>query len=59
MKHFVNIFNIIGTSININFQKLAEVRRAKMIQEGIEVNSINWELYVKVLEAKHQALLHS
>jgi hypothetical protein len=30
------------------------VRRAKMIEEGFDVNCINWELYVKVLEAKYE-----
>jgi hypothetical protein len=32
------------------------VRRAKMIREGFSVDSINWDLYAKVLEAKHERL---
>jgi hypothetical protein len=32
-----------------------ETRRAKLIQEGYDVNSVNWELYARVLEAKHRA----
>lgn len=49
---FRNIFLNLGSTININFRNLAMTRRAKMIEEGYEVNSINWDLYVKVLEAK-------
>jgi hypothetical protein len=52
MAMFRNIFLNLGTTININFRNLAMTRRAKMIEEGYEVNCINWDLYVKVLEAK-------
>jgi hypothetical protein len=43
----------------MNFRKLVETRRAKLIEEGYEVNSINWEHYAKVLEAKNQLLVSS
>lgn len=41
-------------STKINYEMLAKVRRAKMIEEGRieEANRINWELYTKVLIAK-------
>jgi hypothetical protein len=52
---FKNIFLNLGTTLNIDFKNLAMTRRAKMIEEGYDVNCINWDLYVKVLEAKAQA----
>ena len=55
MTMFKNIFLNLGTTLNIDFKNLAMTRRAKMIDEGYEVNCINWDLYVKVLEAKAQA----
>lgn len=54
MPMFKNIFLLLDSTINVDFRNLAMVRRAKMIEEGYEVNCINWELYVKVLEAKAQ-----
>jgi hypothetical protein len=57
MNMFKNVFENLGFTVNIDFKKLAEVRREKMIQTGLNVNSINWELYVKVLEAKHELLV--
>lgn len=56
MKLFKNIFGNLGFTLNINFKKLVEVRRAKMIKEGYDVSCINWELYAKVLEAKNNKL---
>lgn len=53
---FKNVFLNLGFSININFKNLVQVRRAKMIEEGYDVSSINWDLYVKVLEAKRRML---
>jgi hypothetical protein len=52
---FRNIFDRISSTARLNYRLLVETRRAKMIQEGYEVNSINWEHYAKVLEAKHAA----
>lgn len=57
MSVFKNIFENLGFTVNIDFRRLVEVRREKMIRDGLEVNSINWELYAKVLEAKHQRML--
>jgi hypothetical protein len=57
MSIFKNIFQNLGFTININFKRLVEVRREKMIRDGLNVNCINWELYAKVLEAKHQRML--
>ena len=53
---FKNIFLTIGSSMNINFVQLVNVRRAKLQQEGYNTDSVNWEHYAKVLEAKHQLL---
>lgn len=55
MSIFKNIFLNLGTTLNIDFKNLAMSRRAKMIEEGYDVSCINWDLYVKVLEAKAQA----
>lgn len=53
MTQFKNIFATFNPmQIQMNFRKLVETRRAKLIQQGLEVNSINWEHYAKVLEAK-------
>ena len=57
MKLFKNIFENLGFTINVNFKKLVEVRREKMIREGMNVDCINWDLYAKVLEAKHQIIV--
>jgi hypothetical protein len=60
MKQFKNIFlNFSSTQVKMNFKKLVETRRAKLIDEGYEVNSVNWEHYAKVLEAKNQLLVAS
>jgi hypothetical protein len=60
MKQFKNIFlNFSSIQVKMNFRKLVETRRAKMIQEGYNVNSINWEHYAKVLEAKNELLVAS
>lgn len=53
MKQFKNIFLTLGNSVGINFRQVVEVRRAKLIDEGYNVNSVNWEHYAKVLESKH------
>jgi hypothetical protein len=52
MIQFKNIFLNLGNSVRIDFGQLAEVRRAKLIKDGYNVERINWDLYVKVLEAK-------
>ena len=56
MSLFKNIFLTIDSSTSIDFKHLAMVRRAKMIREGFSVDCINWDLYAKVLEAKHERL---
>jgi len=56
MKQFKNIFLNLTKSINVDFKRLVFVRRAKMIEEGFNVNSVNWDHYAKVLEAKHELL---
>ncbi len=57
MKQFKNIFmNLSTLQVNVNFRKLVETRRAKLIDEGYNVNNVNWEHYAKVLEAKSQQL---
>ncbi len=53
---FKNIFDRLSASTRINFSKMVETRRAKMINEGYDVNYVNWEHYAKVLEAKHNAM---
>jgi hypothetical protein len=54
MSQFKNIFLNLGNSVRINFEQLAATRRAKLINEGYDVERINWELYVKVLEEKRK-----
>jgi hypothetical protein len=57
MKQFKNIFlNLSTLQVNVNFRKLVETRRAKLIDEGYNVNNVNWEHYAKVLEAKSQQI---
>ena len=57
MKQFKNIFlNLSTLQVNVNFVKLVETRRAKLINEGHNVNNVNWEHYAKVLEAKSQQI---
>ena len=57
MRQFKNIFlNLNTLCVNVNFRKLVETRRAKLINEGYNVNNVNWEHYAKVLEAKNQQL---
>lgn len=56
MVQFKDIFNTITYRTKINFKKFVEVRRAKMIADGLNVNGINWELYAKILEVKQQNL---
>lgn len=57
---FKSIFeNKIPSTVNVNFKQVAEVRRAIMLNEGIDVNSINWDLYAKILEAKSKQLIQS
>ena len=58
MKIFTDIFLTLSYDAKVDFKKLVEVRRAKMIQEGYEVNHINWELYAKVLEVRHQSMMN-
>ncbi len=57
MKQFKNIFlNYNPLQVKMNFGKLVETRRAKLIREGFEVNCINWEHYARVLEAKSELI---
>ena len=56
MSFFKNIFNYIDAQTRINFEQLAYVRRAKLEAEGFRTDHVNWEHYVKVLEAKHEEL---
>jgi len=56
MKQFKNIFLNLSADARVNFNRIAETRRSKMIKDGLEVNHINWEHYARVLEAKHEAL---
>ena len=59
MKQFKNIFLTLGNTVGINFSQLVEVRRAKLIQEGYNVDNVNWEHYAKVLEAKNEGRILS
>lgn len=57
MKQFINIFTIINTKVvNINFKKLAELRKYILESQGVNTNSINWNHYVNVLEAKNKLI---
>jgi hypothetical protein len=61
MRFFKNIFITIHPSNTtyIDFDKLVEVRRAKLQQLGYETGAINWEHYKKVLKAKYEKLKNS
>lgn len=59
MTIFKNIFGNAGFTVNFNFKNLVNVRRAKLIEAGIDVSCINWDLYARVLEAKHELNRHS
>jgi hypothetical protein len=60
MGQFKNIFiNFSPIHLKMDFRKLVETRRAKLIKEGYDVNWINWEHYAKVLEAKSQSILYT
>ena len=59
MKQFKNIFLNLGNTVGINFSQLVEVRRAKLIQEGYNVDNVNWEHYAKVLKAKNEGRILS
>lgn len=54
MKQFKNIFLNLGFSIKVDFVQLVYTRRAKLIEEGFNVNNVNWDHYAKVLQAKHE-----
>lgn len=54
MKIFKNIFDNLGFTVNLNFKNLVKVRRAKLIEAGVNVDRINWDLYARVLEAKYE-----
>jgi hypothetical protein len=56
MKQFKNFFLTFSGSANVNFLKLAYIRRGKLIEEGYNVNNVNWDHYAKVLEAKAQII---
>lgn len=56
MKQFRNIFIKLSPFARVDFRKMVYVRRAKLIEEGYEVNHVNWDHYAKVLEVKHQSL---
>ena len=59
MVQFQNIFNYVGANTKINFKKLVSFRRVILESEGYNTNSVNWELYAKVLEAKQAQLKNS
>lgn len=57
MQLFQNLFefksNINDVNIaNINIKSVVENRRLRMLENGFDVDYINWEHYAKVLEAK-------
>jgi len=55
---FKDIFAHGACTLNIDWAHFANVRRAKMIQEGYNTTHINWELYAKVLEAKQNQIIN-
>ena len=55
MKQFKNILLTLTGRANVNFLKLVYTRRAKLIEEGYNVNNVNWDLYARVLEAKNNS----
>jgi|GEM_PF-5530852 len=61
MKQFANIFNVLSVHElkNFNFRLLAFKRKAVLESQGVDVTCINWELFVKILEAKYEQLKNS
>jgi hypothetical protein len=59
MSIFKNVFNTLPANTKIDFKKVSEVRRIKMGREGYDINTINWDHYTKVLEAKYIKLKES
>jgi hypothetical protein len=59
MSLFKNIFESVKVTSSLNTNLIAKIRRVKMEKEGYDTNSINWEHYAKVLEAKKQKILAS
>lgn len=59
MLQFKDIFRTISANTSINFDNLVKHREAVMRQQGFRTDSINWELYAKILKAKHQELKNS
>jgi hypothetical protein len=53
MLQFKNIFNYIGPGARVNFKQIAEVRKGILKKQGFDTSFLNWDLYAKVLEAKH------
>jgi hypothetical protein len=53
---FKDVFQTLPLNTNINFENLVKYRREVLIREGVDVSCINWEHYVKVLEAKFKLL---
>lgn len=58
MPLFKNIFEHAGTE-KLNFLQVAKIRKDRMDREGYDTRFINWDHYVKVLEAKHKSLKNS
>ena len=56
MRQFKNIFNHIGPDARVDFKKIAEVRRQILIDQGYDTSFLNWDLYAKILEAKHKEM---
>lgn len=61
MTFFKNIFQSVSNTKDqrIDFQQLAEVRRAKMEKMGLDTNYLDWGLYARILEEKHRRLQKS
>jgi hypothetical protein len=59
MSIFKNIFDVIDANTRINFSQLTKIRRSILEREGLDTGRINWELYTKILEAKHENMKKS
>ena len=58
MTFFKNLFEHLSNTKHqqINFKQVAEVRRSKMEEMGLDTSYLNWNLYARVLEEKHRRL---
>lgn len=56
MSYFTNLLDTIKLGSNVDIERVIKIRMLKMEQEGIQTDHINWDHYIKVVEAKYKQL---